>query len=61
MAFLVVLDIFTFIIPNESGEKLSFSVAVLLSIFILMTVVTSMLPISSAVTSYLEIFLLIDT
>lgn len=61
MAFLVVLDIFTFIIPNDSGEKLSFSVAVLLSIFILMTVVTSLLPISSAATSYLEIFLLIDT
>lgn len=34
MAFLVVLDIFTFIIPNESGEKLSFSVAVLITIYI---------------------------
>lgn len=59
MIFLVILDIFTFALPNDSGEKMSYSVAVLLSIFILLTVVSSMLPSSSTTTSYLEVYLLL--
>lgn len=59
MTFLVVLDIFTFTLPNDCGEKMSYSVAILLSIYIVMTIVSSSLP-STSSTSYLEIFLLMD-
>lgn len=59
MVFLVVLDIFMFIIFNDFGEKLFFFV-VLLFIFILMIVVISLFLILFVVMFYLEIFFFID-
>ncbi|XP_062612499.1 neuronal acetylcholine receptor subunit alpha-3-like [Saccostrea cucullata] len=59
MFFLIVLDVFTFIIPNDSGEKISYSVAVMLALSIFMTVVTSILPPTSYSTSYLEMYIIL--
>lgn len=60
MLFLIILDVFTFTLPNDSGEKMSYSVTVFLSISIFMTIIANLLPPTSHSTSYLEIYILLD-
>lgn len=58
VCFLVVLSLLTFLLPNDCGEKVSYSITVLLSMSIFLTVVASMLPTNSDSISYLEIYII---
>ncbi|XP_061185774.1 neuronal acetylcholine receptor subunit beta-4-like [Saccostrea echinata] len=60
MMFLVVLDVFTFALPIDSGEKMGYSVTIMLSMSIFMTIVASLLPPTSYSTSYIEIYIILD-
>lgn len=57
VCFLVILSLLTFLLPNDCGEKVSYSITVLLSMSIFLTVVASMLPTNSDSVSYLEIYI----
>ncbi|XP_061173311.1 neuronal acetylcholine receptor subunit alpha-3-like [Saccostrea echinata] len=56
-ALLAILNLATFILPNSCGEKLSYSITVLLALSIFLTIVASMLPANSDSTSYLEVYI----
>ncbi|XP_062578866.1 neuronal acetylcholine receptor subunit beta-4-like [Saccostrea cucullata] len=60
MMFLLILDVFTFALPVDSGEKMGYSVTVMLSMSIFMTIVASLLPPTSSSTSYVEIYIILD-
>ncbi|XP_062620920.1 neuronal acetylcholine receptor subunit alpha-3-like [Saccostrea cucullata] len=56
-ALLAILNLATFILPNSCGEKVSYSITVLLALSIFLTIVASMLPANSDSTSYLEVYI----
>jgi hypothetical protein len=60
MIFLVILDVFTFCLPSDCGEKISYSITVFVAISIFMTILTNLLPMTSDSTSYLEIYSLLN-
>ncbi|KAK6190681.1 hypothetical protein SNE40_002491 [Patella caerulea] len=54
---LSLINVCAFIIPAESGEKLSFSVTVLLSLAVFLSFINSMMPQTSEAISYLAIWI----
>lgn len=60
MLFLIILDVFTFCLPNDCGEKISYSITVFLAISIFMTIMANLLPPTSNSTSYLEIYIMLN-
>ncbi|XP_033749301.1 neuronal acetylcholine receptor subunit alpha-3-like [Pecten maximus] len=52
------LDIFTFVIPVESGEKIGYSMTVHLAFAVLLTIVSSSLPVNSRTASYLAVYVI---
>ena len=55
--FLNALGIFVFILPAESGEKISYSLTILLSLSVVMTLVSDNIPPTSTHTCLLSKFL----
>ncbi|XP_060062770.1 acetylcholine receptor subunit alpha-like [Ylistrum balloti] len=55
---LSLLDIFTFVIPVDSGEKMGYSMTAYLAFAVFLTIVNSSLPINSRTTSYLAVFVI---
>ncbi|XP_060062772.1 acetylcholine receptor subunit alpha-like [Ylistrum balloti] len=53
---LSLLDIFTFVIPVDSGEKMGYSMTAYLAFAVFLTIIRSSLPINSRTTSYLAVF-----
>ncbi|XP_048755488.2 neuronal acetylcholine receptor subunit alpha-6-like [Ostrea edulis] len=60
MLFMVVLNLLVFVLPVESGERLSYSITVLLAIAVFLTLVGDNLPKTSKPTAILSYFLLAD-
>jgi hypothetical protein len=60
MVFMVVLNLLVFVLPVESGERLSYSITVLLAIAVFLTLVGDNLPKTSKPTAMLSYFLLGD-
>jgi hypothetical protein len=60
MLFIMVLNLLVFIIPVESGERVSYSITVLLAIAVFLTLVGDNLPKTSKPTAILSYFLLTD-
>ncbi|XP_069136713.1 acetylcholine receptor subunit beta-like [Argopecten irradians] len=58
IVLLSLLDIFTFVIPADSGEKIGYSMTVLLSFAVLLTIVSSSLPVNSRTSSYLAVYVI---
>lgn len=56
--FLSVLSVFTFVIPVDSGEKMSYSMTVYLAFAVYFTIVSSSLPQNSQTTSHLSVYLI---
>ncbi|KAK6976634.1 neuronal acetylcholine receptor subunit beta-4, partial [Biomphalaria glabrata] len=59
VVFLSFLNIFVFVIPAESGEKISYGITVLLAISVYMSTVSGMLPRASETLPYVIIYLFI--
>ncbi|KAI8798513.1 acetylcholine receptor subunit delta [Biomphalaria glabrata] len=59
VVFLAFLNIFVFLIPAESGEKISYGITVLLSLSVYMSTVSGMLPRSSLTLPNVIIYLFI--
>ncbi|XP_052263443.1 neuronal acetylcholine receptor subunit alpha-6-like [Dreissena polymorpha] len=59
--FLAVMDLFTFVLPSDSGEKVSYAVTVFLTFAVFLTIVSSTLPQSSDKVAIIAVFLLIQT
>ncbi|XP_048735823.1 neuronal acetylcholine receptor subunit beta-2-like [Ostrea edulis] len=59
IGFLIILDLLTFLLPNDCGEKVSYSITVLLALSIFLTIVASMLPANSDSISYLEVCIVV--
>jgi len=59
MLLLVVINCFTFIVPPESGEKISFAVTVHLSYAVFLTVVLSQMPLNAIKISILSYALIL--
>jgi nicotinic acetylcholine receptor alpha-7 len=57
--FLEVINLCVYIVPVESGERISFVVTVLLSLSVFLTSITSNIPKSSIVVSILSIYILV--
>jgi hypothetical protein len=60
MVFMVVLNLLVFVLPVESGERISYSITVLLAIAVFLTLVGDNLPKTSKQTAMLSYFLLAD-
>lgn len=60
MVFMVVLNLLVFILPVDSGERVSYSITVLLAIAVFLTLVGDNLPKTSTPTALLSYFLLGD-
>ncbi|XP_048727570.1 neuronal acetylcholine receptor subunit alpha-2-like [Ostrea edulis] len=60
MVFMVVLNLLVFVLPVESGERVSYSITVLLAIAVFLTLVGDNLPKTSKPTAMLSYFLLTD-
>ena len=60
MVFMVVLNLLVFILPVDSGERVSYSITVLLAIAVFLTLVGDNLPKTSKPTAMLSYFLLGD-
>ncbi|XP_048726988.2 neuronal acetylcholine receptor subunit alpha-2-like [Ostrea edulis] len=60
MVFMVVLNLLVFVLPVESGERVSYSITVLLAIAVFLTLVGDNLPKTSKPTAMLSYFLLAD-
>ncbi|XP_048727569.1 neuronal acetylcholine receptor subunit alpha-6-like [Ostrea edulis] len=60
MVFMVVLNLLVFVLPVESGERVSYSITVLLAIAVFLTLVGDNLPKTSKPTAILSYFLLAD-
>ncbi|KAK3101414.1 hypothetical protein FSP39_003378 [Pinctada imbricata] len=58
--FIAVLNIFVFLLPVESGERISYSITVLLALAVFLTLVGENLPKTSRPMSILSYFLLSD-
>ena len=56
--FMVVLNLFVFVLPVDSGERVSYSITVLLAIAVFLTLVGENLPKTSLQTAMLSYFLL---
>ncbi|XP_059158994.1 neuronal acetylcholine receptor subunit alpha-6-like [Physella acuta] len=59
VVFLSFLNLLVFLIPVESGEKISYGITVLLALSVYMSMVSSMLPSSSLTTPKLTLYLFI--
>ncbi|XP_035825946.1 neuronal acetylcholine receptor subunit alpha-6 [Aplysia californica] len=59
VVFLSLLNILVFIIPVNSGEKISYGITVLLAVSVFLSIVSSMLPRSSDKVPYVTIYLFI--
>ena len=57
VALISVLNCFTFAIPKQSGERISYSVTVFLAFVLIMTIVSAVLPKTSKQTSVLVIYI----
>ncbi|XP_060062771.1 acetylcholine receptor subunit beta-type unc-29-like [Ylistrum balloti] len=55
---LSLLDIFTFVIPANSGEKLGYSMTAYVAFAVFFTIINSSLPINSRTTSYMAVFVI---
>lgn len=58
--FLCLLNVLVFVLPAESGERVSYAITVLLSIAVFMTIVSDTLPKSSEPLPLIAYFLMID-
>ena len=58
--FLCLLDVLVFVLPTESGERVSYAITVLLSIAVFMTIVSDTLPKKSEPLPRISYFLMID-
>ena len=58
--FLCLLNVLVFLLPPESGERVSFAITVLLSIAVFMTIVSNTLPKSSDPMPLIAFFLIAD-
>ena len=58
--FLCLLNVLVFILPAESGERVSYAITVLLSIAVFMTIVSNTLPKTSEPLPIIGYFLMID-
>ncbi|XP_048748158.1 neuronal acetylcholine receptor subunit alpha-6-like [Ostrea edulis] len=58
--FLGYLNILVFVIPVDAGEKMSFSVTVFLSFAVFLTIISTLLPTSSANTPIIATYLIIQ-
>ena len=58
--FLCILNTLVFLMPAEAGERISYSITVLLSIAVFMTIVSDTLPKTSEPTSLYSYFLMLD-
>ena len=58
--FLSLLNVLVFVLPTESGERVSYAITVLLSIAVFMTIVTDTLPKTSEPMPIISYFLMID-
>lgn len=56
VVLLAVLNVFTFVLPMDSGEKMSYSITVFLSFAVFLSIVSSTLPKTSG--SFLEYYLI---
>ena len=61
VVMLSMLNIATFALPCDSGERAGYAVTVFLSLAVFFTIITSVLPASSDVTSIFSIYILIMT
>ncbi|XP_059159000.1 neuronal acetylcholine receptor subunit alpha-6-like [Physella acuta] len=59
VVFLSFLNLLVFIIPVESGDKISYGITVLLALSVYMSIVSSLLPSSSLTTPKLTLYLFI--
>ncbi|XP_048745960.2 neuronal acetylcholine receptor subunit beta-3-like [Ostrea edulis] len=60
VVFLGYLNILVFVIPVDTGEKMSFSVTVFLSFAVFLTIISTLLPTSSENTPIIAIYLIIQ-
>jgi hypothetical protein len=60
MIFLTILNLLVFVLPVESGERVSYSITVLLAIAVFLTLVNDNLPKTSKPIAMLSYFLLAD-
>ena len=58
--FMCILNVLVFILPAESGERVSYSITVLLAIAVFMTIISDTLPKKSEPLPLISYFLLID-
>ena len=58
--FMCILNVLVFILPAESGERVSYSITVLLAIAVFMTIISDTLPRKSEPLPLISYFLLID-
>ena len=58
--FMCILNVLVFILPAESGERVSYSISVLLAIAVFMTIVSDTLPKKSEPLPLISYFLLVD-
>ena len=58
---LTVLNLMTFILPHDSGERASYSITVFLSMVVMLTILNSVLPESSNNTCIFALYLVIET
>ncbi|XP_076457205.1 acetylcholine receptor subunit alpha-1-B-like [Babylonia areolata] len=53
---MAVMSLFIFVLPADSGEKMGYSLTVMLTFVVLMTLLASMMPSTADHTSYLEVY-----
>ncbi|XP_061171691.1 neuronal acetylcholine receptor subunit alpha-3-like [Saccostrea echinata] len=58
--FLGLLTILVFVLPVDSGEKMSYAITVFLSFAVFLTIINTQLPVSSDSTSVLSFYLLLQ-
>ena len=58
--FLSILNVLVFILPAESGERVSYAITVLLAIAVFMTIITDTLPKKSEPLPLISYFLMVD-
>ena len=58
--FLCILNVLVFILPAESGERVSYAITVLLAIAVFMTIISDTLPKKSEPLPLISYFLIID-
>lgn len=57
---IMLINIFTFLLPPDSGERVSFSTTVLLTLIVFLTIISEKFPSTSFPTAYLSYFLLTE-